>query len=144
MEFFASLVGIVFGCTISAVIGALFVQFGTNKILGFTPSYPKAWIISFFHQIVGLAINFHQIVGLAINVAVSTTQLEGIGIPLLIGVIISTFFAQSGITYAMINYENKTFKNALKIMGVIWGLVVLIILMLGIPLGLLFYFGVGN
>jgi hypothetical protein len=134
MEFFASLVGIVFGCTISAVIGALFVQFGTNKILGFTPSYPKAWIISFFHQIVGLAI----------NVAVSTTQLEGIGIPLLIGVIISTFFAQSGITYAMINYENKTFKNALKIMGVIWGLVVLIILMLGIPLGLLFYFGVGN
>jgi hypothetical protein len=134
MEFFASLVGIVFGCTISAVIGALFVQFGTNKILGFTPSYPKAWIISFFHQIVGLAI----------NVAVSTTQLEGIGIPLLIGVIISTFFAQSGITYTMINYENKTFKNALKIMGVIWGLIVLILLILGIPLGLLFYLIAGH
>ena len=134
MEFFASLVGIVFGCTISAVIGALFVQFGTNKILGFTPSYPKAWIISFFHQIVGLTI----------NVAVSTTQLEGIGIPLLIGVIISTFFAQSGITYTMINYENKTFKNALKIMGVIWGLIVLILLILGIPLGLLFYLIAGH
>jgi hypothetical protein len=149
MELFGTLIGIGVGSAISAIVGALFVMFAANKILGFSPSYGKSWLISFFHQIVVTGINiFANILflnetsggffkKLAATSYSSNSLLAGITITL--GLIITIFLSQAGITYAMINYNNKTYGNALKMMGIIWGLIALIVLILGIPIGILIY-----
>jgi hypothetical protein len=154
MEFFGSLVGIIFGCTISAVVGALLVMFGAKRILGFSPSYPRAWIISFFHQIISTVINIVANLmflsegsgGFFKKLAATTFSTNSLlaGILIMLGLAISVFFAQAGVVYAMINYENKTFKNALKVMGVIWGLIALILIIIAVPIGILVYFGISN
>jgi hypothetical protein len=47
--------------------------------------------------------------------------------------VISLFFLQSAITYDLLKYEYMTYKDSLKIMGIVYGLILIIVAALGIP-----------
>jgi predicted RND superfamily exporter protein len=64
------------------------------------------------------------------------------GMFLFVGVIvvfaIITFFVQTGITYYLLMYENRTFKKSLKIMGIVWAITIFLLLLVYSPLLVLF------
>ena len=125
-----SLITFLPGSAIAAVIGALFIQFGTNKILGFTPYYGRSWFISFCHQIIMVILSL--IFGFIILVTASDKNLvAAIAVNSLF--VISLFFLQSAITYNLLKYEYMTYKDSLKIMGIVYGLILIIVAALGIP-----------
>jgi hypothetical protein len=125
------------GSAVGAIIGALFIQFGTNKIVGFTPNYGRSWVISFCHQI--STMTFGLIFGSYFwNENIDNTNITGKAISYLIFLII-VFFMQSSITYGLLKYENKRFLDSLKIMGIVYGLILLIAIVLVVPLSLIAY-----
>jgi hypothetical protein len=149
MELFGALVGVSVWSAIAAVIGALFIMFASKWVLGFSPNYGQSWLISFFHQIAATVINItanlmflnESTGGFFKKLAATSFSSNSLlaGITIMLAITITIFLAQSGITYKMINYENKSFGNSLKIMGIIWGIILLIILSIGLPLGILIY-----
>jgi hypothetical protein len=117
----------------AGAFGAPLILFGANRILGFSPHFGRCYVISFCHHLITFVFIFFFAPNFGKGADLSSVNSTGMILFYLL-VFSIVFLMQTSTTYALLKYENKTYKDSLKIMGLVWVLTGLVCLALSIPL----------